>query len=1016
MTEREHEQTAEQLGAFLDGELAEAEAERVRDHLATCAVCQGELHELMQLVALEAPAPVRVVAAVGGEAAAPGQAPAPITSLAEASARRAERAGRGRSRAWVLAPVGLAAAAGMALWLGRDRGDGGGGGGGGTTPTAIALAPARGIEGRLTWGPAAAHRPYQVDRAGAPAGETVPLKVLAALEERGDQHGLGALAVLAGDGKRAAEYLARAAASPEVDSDRALVALAGGDAEGALRLLEGALALERVPNHRPGEYLMSYLAAARWNRALALRDLGLPRAAAAEFAAVAAAGEPGWADEARRRGDELRAADERAAADSARVVAAGPGFVATGAGLTVADAVAQPGLVRMYVYDAVRAAPDAARVRTLRPLAEALDRALGSRMVAHVDAIAGRNFAVRAPLARTYAALVAGTAPADLPRYLAALRRAGEVDLLLGVLLRLDEGRRVRAADLPEYQRLAASTGEPWFELLAAEQTAERARRAGAPSAIEAALGPAFARCQREPVVYRCARVAATLADHYLDGQRLGDARRVLRAGWALARSSADRFGQDLLLPLWANLVSMSDDPGALPLVRSYADEYRLRSADACRGAAWSHDMVAMALTNHLRLGQALRELAALDPACAATDPDLQGAFLRAHLLRRGGADADVAALRAAVATLRTSASPAERAVLDHIEGRLLVERSPREGQALLSAALAAAERMPPSDVLAAKARAYSTSVLVLEAGRTGDFGRALTLLARERRIPVPARCVVGVAVEDERRLAVVRDAAGVDHGVYAEDRTTPTLVSATLVPAELQRPLAGCTTISVLARPPVQGAPDLLPPELAWGYGAMSEQVVTLSPGHLIVHDIEPPAWLGLPRLAGRTVPPTATSLAGAAATPARVLAAMAGVGLVEIDAHGLVNAGDADASHVVLSPGPDGQYALDVAAVRATRLTSAPLVVLAACHAATAAPTLHQAWSLPDAFVHAGARAVIASTDAIPDAAAGAFFADLTGRLASVAPAVALRDARVAWKSTHPGDSWVDRLLLFQ
>ena len=90
---------------------------------------------------------------------------------------------------------------------------------------------------------------------------------------------------------------------------------------------------------------------------------------------------------------------------------------------------------------------------------------------------------------------------------------------------------------------------------------------------------------------------------------------------------------------------------------------------------------------------------------------------------------------------------------------------------------------------------------------------------------------------------------------------------------------------------------------------------------------------------------------------------------------------------------------------------------MVLAACHAATAAAYRHEAWSLPSAFLAAGARAVIASTDIISDADAGAFFDDLRARIQrGTAPDTALRDARSVWLAEHPAAAWTRALMVFQ
>jgi len=87
-----------------------------------------------------------------------------------------------------------------------------------------------------------------------------------------------------------------------------------------------------------------------------------------------------------------------------------------------------------------------------------------------------------------------------------------------------------------------------------------------------------------------------------------------------------------------------------------------------------------------------------------------------------------------------------------------------------------------------------------------------------------------------------------------------------------------------------------------------------------------------------------------------------------------------------------------------------------LAACHGAQTAPVLHQPRSLPSAFIQAGARAVLAATDAIPDQDAGAFFQAVRERIQQgTAPAAALRDERLKWLEKREVRNWVDGVLLF-
>jgi hypothetical protein len=237
-------------------------------------------------------------------------------------------------------------------------------------------------------------------------------------------------------------------------------------------------------------------------------------------------------------------------------------------------------------------------------------------------------------------------------------------------------------------------------------------------------------------------------------------------------------------------------------------------------------------------------------------------------------------------------------------------------------------------------------------------------------------------------------------------------------VPAPLRRALSGCEAVQVLAQPPVQGSAGLLPPEVAWSYRlSQSPAPQAPAPGRrLLVSAVEAPSVLGLPALGGWRTDGSAADvvLSGASATPTRVLAELALAGVAELHVHGLADLEDAAA--LVLAPEPDGRFSLGAREVRAARLRHAPLVILAACHAAKTLPWQHQAWSLPAAFLEAGARAVLASTSEVPDAEAPAFFAGVLRRVeAGAAPALALREERQAWLA-RGGQAWVNDVLLFE
>jgi tetratricopeptide (TPR) repeat protein len=990
----------EETLALADGELAGAAAERVRGHLADCEECQRELAEAMQLAAL--PPPVRVAAPVAKD---PAPAPAPVVSIDRARTRRRT------TRIVVGVAVATAAAAAVILWVRRPTSGGGSGGKG--PVVAVALAPRRGIEARLAWDQAAAYRPYDVDR-GTGAREAIPLATLAALEKAADEHGLGAVSILAGDLDRATDYLAAGGKTADLESDRAALALARGDAEAALTLAASALELD--PTHP----------AARWNHALALRDLGLVRSAAEAFAAIAASTDPrdaGWTAEAKTRADALTADADARSGVIERVLSGSRDLVQTGAGISVEDARAAPGYTRIHLYDALRAAPDRERVLGLRPLAEAIDAATGGTgTVAAVDRVAAADFAKRAPLAATYAAIAAGQrlSPEMRAAYLADLRAARQPDMLIGALLKLSASRVVMdAADVPAGAAAAAELGDAWSELQVVEYDVQRRIEAFDYPGAEALLASARDRCARANVPYRCVKLAALQGTLLLEQNRFADARAAIATAWADARITGDSWLLERdLLPRLAELhASRSDlDPAGQALVRAYTHERELRTPTdkLCAVQAWGHELVATTLVNQLRIADARRELAI--PRCADRPPNTNLMLMRAHIARTDGTSAERDALLADIAALRAdSTSPGDLAVLDHSAGRALIDVDRARAEKLLRSAIAIADAAPKVDVDARKARAYSYVLLELDAAKRGEAEAALAALGEEAGLSA-GPCTLGLALDDDRWLAAARGADGRAVVSYAEDRTVG--VVPTRLPSAVLDPLAGCQVIDVIARAPFEGHPALLPADRAWRFRSARRvplAAVRATPRRLIVADPQPPAALGLPLLAPWRDVTDGELVTGPAATPARVLAAARDATWIEVHAHGVASPGLSDAAYLALSPGSDGRYALTAADLRRVELRGAPVVVLAACRAADGTDLSDEPWGLPEAFVDAGARAVLASDAPIPDAAAAAVFADFRARIdRGEAPAIALRDVRVAWAGRAGG--WLSHLMLFE
>jgi hypothetical protein len=364
---------------------------------------------------------------------------------------------------------------------------------------------------------------------------------------------------------------------------------------------------------------------------------------------------------------------------------------------------------------------------------------------------------------------------------------------------------------------------------------------------------------------------------------------------------------------------------------------------------------------------------------------------------------------------------PGTLAFLSHIEGRFLIEQDRARGEEVLRRAISEAEKLPRTSAEAREARAYSYASLLLAAGKAGEWSRVLALWGEESGAPLPSRCLVAVTVDRERTLALVFGPDGRMQGHYDGSRARPLGEEVRgLIPEALVAPLRACEQVDVVARPPLHGRAGLLPDELAWRYfspRAVPPVAAAVPARRLVVKDVEAPPALELPRLgAWEPVGRDLTVLSRAEATPGRVLEAMTRATEVEIHAHGLINPTLSDASLLVLSPDASGRYALTAGEVRAHRLEGRPLVTLAACRAAYTAHQVHEPFSLPAAFLQAGARTVLAATVDIPDAEAGRFFLAVQERIrAGQSAAAALRDVRVEWLRERP-ESWARSVLVFE
>jgi hypothetical protein len=924
----------------------------------------------------------------------------------------------------------VAAAAALAVWLvpGRSSPPG---------PSLAALDAALGssrpIEARLSVRGADRHRPVDVQRGGGSASSSKEslLQLEVELERAGSWHDAAVVALLAGDREHAARDFDRAPSTPEVNSDRAAFELQDGSPAALDRALEAAdRALAVAPGH----------GAARWNRGLALAAMNLPLSAAREFDQIRDLKEPGWAEEARTRAGALR--DQLARRRNHWRAARDAGLRLIEGGTPVPPELYDvAGVLAIDLYDAVRAAPSRDRVLALGPLARGLDAVHGGdRLTRYVQRIADSDFAARRPLADRYRELALGRSTLGATdALLDQLARSGATgaDIWLGAMV---HAGRV-AQQLDDYRRLAAAAGDPWFTVIA-EQTAAAGEIARHDTAAgEHRLREALALARRERLAYRAIRVESDLV-------------AMEKAALDLTRAAADardayrdavRAGEWVLeMGALADLASIHQNRYAYSLARAYLAELAERAEaglgtgdNAYAAVECERRLYAYGSLAHLSLLQpapdparARAELARAPTCDAAATPSLAATILRNALVRtelyRVAHRPDDARLArdslAAVRDVPAATLPGKDAFLAYIDGELTIADDPAAGRRLLRDAIARAGQ--DRDEFSVKARAHSFALLALEDGRGAAFDRVTAVMAEALNVHAPRRCALAIAADGARQVVAFTDAQGATGGAYAA-RRPGALDVAHLVPPDVIARLRDCDRIAVLARAPVLGAGRLLPPELAWSYLLGDREPppplapAAANPHRLVVANPQTPPELGLPALGPYPEEPGAgiTVLRGPDATPSRVLLAMQDASVIELHTHGFLADDVFEASHLVLSPELDQHYALTAGDVAHVRLAASPLVILGACHAATSSRVLEGGMGLPEAFLRAGARAVIASPDAVQDLGAHEFFAAIRDRVArGQDPAAALRDERMHQLAASHDDTWVSGVVVFQ
>lgn len=1003
----------ETLHAYVDGELEAAELGAFEAHLASCDDCTAELPRLLALMSALDGAAVASSAPSGAKR---------LVVLDGGSDATSERAGgrlparRSRHPLWIASGAALAVAAVVALLVFVPS----------KPPPAPQVASLRGelgptrlLEARLSYAGTGDYRKLNVDR-GAQRGEAISLDSRVRLERARDLHGQAVASLLAGERERAAQLFAQVPRSPGADSDRAALELVDGSQEALERALEDVdRALVEVPNDP----------AALWNRALVLAGLNLPMAAAREFDRVTALGEQGWADEARDRAKVLRdtvvqrKARWRAAYDAGRKLLDGDVTVPS-------ELVGVTGTMTIAFYDAVRSAPSRERVLALLPLAQALDVAYGSdRLAVYVQKIAASDFRLRKPLADAYRALaVEVPTGAAVEAFLKRLPATGTDDVKMGAMVR----GGVVGAHLDEYQRLAQATRDPWFLAIAEQEAAKAEIARGQIAPAERRLRDALGVARSQRLTYRALLLGNDLAVLQSKQLKLAQASEELLTDFRATTSAGEWI---LEMSVLADLGANAQDRHAYSQARAYLTEIITRSeGGVATGANAAYDCVRR---GYAQFSLANLSLLLLNPERARNEalgaPKCEKTFLLepviwAELYRMSHREDDARRARASLAALRAAPPQiaGQDALFAYLDGIMAIDFDRAAGQRALRDAIAKAGDNKTE--YNATAHAHSFSVLALDAGKASEFGSVLAILAETLEVPRPQRCALAIAVEDGESTIAFADARGQVGGSFAANRKSPDLDIGRLVPSDVADRLRGCERVAVLTTPPVLGSGALLPADLAWSYTlakatAAAPTATATAPTstgkRVVVANPLPPPDLKLPALAplregGNAA---ATVLRGADATPSRVLLAIRDASVIEFHTHGFIGNDVTEASYLVLSPDVDGNYAMTARDVAQGRLDAAPLVILGACHAATSSRSLVGGMGLAEAFLRAGARAVIASPDAVPDLGAQAFFAAVRDRVThGTDPALALRDERTRLLAASPDNAWVAGIVVFE
>ena len=212
---------------------------------------------------------------------------------------------------------------------------------------------------------------------------------LAELEKHG-QRVLVARLLQVGDLRAAGAILSRDPTDKTLDNERGVLALQQGHPQEAI-------------NHFVATDEASSPTQTLWNRALALRDMQLPFAAAGAFDLVAARKEAGWSAEARDLAKQVVGEAEQWNKRFDKVMQEGYALVSDQKVPSEITLTTQRDFVRLFFYDAVRSVGSPDEAKRLSVVASRLDQSYGGQELSrYLSRVSRLDFVRRRPLAERY--------------------------------------------------------------------------------------------------------------------------------------------------------------------------------------------------------------------------------------------------------------------------------------------------------------------------------------------------------------------------------------------------------------------------------------------------------------------------------------------------------------------------------------------------------------------------------------------------------------------------------------